>query len=84
MIMLRMAPLQLELLLFLSFVILVMSVPLNLVLASELELGAAEDEVRRDDFPSSPDFVFGASSSAYQVRTSGIIINFQFPNQKAR
>ncbi|XP_050371136.1 beta-glucosidase 11-like isoform X2 [Argentina anserina] len=64
--MLRMV-LQMELLLFLCFVFL-LSIPSNLSLASELELGADEDEViKRDDFPPVPDFVFGASSSAYQV-----------------
>ncbi|KAM5585469.1 hypothetical protein ABKV19_004717 [Rosa sericea] len=53
--------LQLELLLFLCFIILIGN-SLNLSLASDLELGADDDEFKRDDFPPPQDFVFGASS----------------------
>ncbi|XP_004294406.1 PREDICTED: beta-glucosidase 11-like [Fragaria vesca subsp. vesca] len=57
--------LQLELLLFLSFITLIIGIPLNLSL--DLELGAGDHGFKRADFPAPPDFVFGASSSAYQV-----------------
>ncbi|KAK9938652.1 hypothetical protein M0R45_015376 [Rubus argutus] len=57
----------LKLLLFLCF-ILIISIPPNLSLDVELGLGSDEgNEFKRDDFPPSPAFVFGASSSAYQV-----------------
>ncbi|KAK9938654.1 hypothetical protein M0R45_015378 [Rubus argutus] len=56
----------LNLFLFLCFIL--VSIPLNLSLDIELGLGSDDgNEFKRDDFPPPPGFVFGASSSAYQV-----------------
>ncbi|XP_050371137.1 beta-glucosidase 11-like [Argentina anserina] len=57
--------LQLELLLHLCFIIVLISISPSLSL--DLELGNGDDGFERDDFPAPPDFVFGASASAYQV-----------------
>ena len=64
----------LNLFLFLCFIL--VSIPLNLSLDIELGLGSDDgNEFKRDDFPLPPGFVFGASSSAYQVPTYGGIFN---------